>query len=447
MFWRSGAGRCLCTLAVRGDVEQNTLLVILVFSGMVIWIVMLIFQSQQDAKIQSNWEQWEARERILDANKIWQDGNARTQALERRMDMAQLEVGKCMDALREHYKQEFIKTTSIQHLKEYGASGVRWGALEAAGVCTIKQIFARRHSLTSIDGVGDVSAQRILEALERCRHDWSTRTIKIPANLTTGAEKRAARAVLVHQFYTHRLAPHIQDYRELTTPPAPPTPDKLTLKRYMGEIPYPIEAYEQFMALANPKLAVLKTLEEFEQQGLGRLTADIDRAWQAYRRECAASLRARQAGGGDLDETSPMVRQIYETEAQFEMEFLEPLIDLWGMTAKQQQRIEVKLGSGSKTLIVDQLVSDEQGLVILIESKRSIVNDQQLEDAMVQARSYALQLGFPAFMVAAPQGVWLYTLTLNQEALIAHEGDLDVLVNQSTQWRERLLKHRKPVTT
>lgn len=131
-------------------------------------------------------------------------------------------------------------------------------------------------------------------------------------------------------------------------------------------------------------------------------------------------------------------------EARFEEEFLEPLIRRWGFSTHSQYPIEVKLGSSNTLLYVDQYLSDEDGPVILIESKREIINARQLDEAMAQARSYALQLGFPAFIVASPQGLWLYKLRLNQEELVVHEADVDALVEEVEGWRELVLGHRKP---
>ncbi len=63
-------------------------------------------------------------------------------------------------------------------------------------------------------------------------------------------------------------------------------------------------------------------------------------------------------------------------------------------------------------------MSDERGPVTLFEDKLRIINDKDLQPAVDQAKSYALQLGLPSFVVAAPEGLWLYSLDRHLEKLV-----------------------------
>jgi hypothetical protein len=42
-----------------------------------------------------------------------------------------------------------------------------------------------------------------------------------------------------------------------------------------------------------------------------------------------------------------------------------------------------------------------------------------LEPAVDQAKSYALLLGLPSFVVASPEGMWVYALDKAQEKLVS----------------------------
>jgi hypothetical protein len=71
---------------------------------------------------------------------------------------------------------------------------------------------------------------------------------------------------------------------------------------------------------------------------------------------------------------------------------------------------------------VDLLVSDTHGPLTLFENKLRILNDQDRDLAAEQARSYALTLGLPSFVVASPEGLWIYALQSNQATLQRHLG-------------------------
>ena len=60
---------------------------------------------------------------------------------------------------------------------------------------------------------------------------------------------------------------------------------------------------------------------------------------------------------------------------------------------------------------------DEAGPLTLFEDKLRILNDQALARARDQGKSYALMLGLPSFVVAAPEGLWIYALQGNREEL------------------------------
>lgn len=48
-----------------------------------------------------------------------------------------------------------------------------------------------------------------------------------------------------------------------------------------------------------------------------------------------------------------------------------------------------------------------------------IISDNELQEAVNQAKSYALMLGLPSFVIASPEGCKLYSLERNNETLIS----------------------------
>jgi hypothetical protein len=67
---------------------------------------------------------------------------------------------------------------------------------------------------------------------------------------------------------------------------------------------------------------------------------------------------------------------------------------------------------------IDFLVSDGAGLLTLFENKLRVATEQQLQKAVDQAKSYALMLGLPSFVVASPEGLRLYSLSQAEETLV-----------------------------
>ena len=68
-------------------------------------------------------------------------------------------------------------------------------------------------------------------------------------------------------------------------------------------------------------------------------------------------------------------------------------------------------------------MSDGEGPVTLFENKFRIINDRDLAPVIDQAKSYALLLGLPSFVVASPEGMRFYSLNRNQEKLIKLPAD------------------------
>lgn len=408
-----------------------------------VWVVVMLCATGVWSVISVRWLQSPSRSRLTDAHKRWVDYTSRIEGLESRLEASSHREDRARRALWEERYDAFLAGTPIHQLKKYGASGVRWGALESAGVKNLEQLFARRDELVSIEGVGGVTASRVGEALDRLHLEWRDKKVQIPTRLASRTESNAARAVLEHELYSKQVRPEFRRYKQQgPEPERPPSIGWFNIAVGLGSVSYPVSDYELFVERVASRSDGLVALEKLEREGRQDIKDNLIKRWASYTREAPSSPRATRASHEVPN--APLVRRVYETEAQFEEEFLEPLIAAWGLTTRAQHSVDVKLGSTRTTLYVDQYVSDQKGPVILIESKRAITGKRQLADAMAQARSYALQLGFPGFMVAAPEGLWLYSLSLNQEELVAHEANIEALTTEVARWRALVLEHRKP---
>lgn len=129
---------------------------------------------------------------------------------------------------------------------------------------------------------------------------------------------------------------------------------------------------------------------------------------------------AASATGVRLLRTSPGEM----TEKDFEDTVLLPLLGQlgWqlGKSLDRQIEMPIKVGSGRPILARADIVGYNGPLgsdvAIVVESKRSIRNSAELEQAMLQAESYAGKLRCTRFAVAAPQGIWVYKMTFPNQS-------------------------------
>lgn len=108
---------------------------------------------------------------------------------------------------------------------------------------------------------------------------------------------------------------------------------------------------------------------------------------------------------------------LFTSEADFEDEVVVPLLQQWRVRYHQQYPCHFHLGSQDYHGRIDFYVSDERGPLTLFEDKLQIRTEAELLKAVNQAKSYSLMLGLPSFVVAAPEGLWLYSLNRHEPQL------------------------------
>jgi hypothetical protein len=133
----------------------------------------------------------------------------------------------------------------------------------------------------------------------------------------------------------------------------------------------------------------------------------------------------------------------FESEAHFEDEVIEPLLKRWNLDYQRQYRSRFRFGSQDHFGIIDFYVSDGRGPITLVESKFRILDENDLKEATDQGKSYALMLGLACFVVASPEGLWVYSLNRHKESLETHIS-LDQLEARDEEIRSTLLKLKLP---
>lgn len=97
-------------------------------------------------------------------------------------------------------------------------------------------------------------------------------------------------------------------------------------------------------------------------------------------------------------------------EERFEDAVLLPLLQGWGLSVQRQVACPLPGQNAAQRGRIDLLVfaADQSHPLTLIESKRQIRSNADLQQAARQAAAYARSLGLASFVVAAPRGLWMY---------------------------------------
>ena len=140
---------------------------------------------------------------------------------------------------------------------------------------------------------------------------------------------------------------------------------------------------------------------------------------------------------------TPQYTGNFALEADFEKQVIAPLLKRWGFGPKPQYGFRYRTSSDYHIGLVDFLVSDQGEPLTLFEDKLRIVNDEELQPCVDQAKTYALLLALPSFVVASPQGMWLYALDGDQERLIKPITTAGTHKQQEDEFKSLLQQQRK----
>ena len=101
-------------------------------------------------------------------------------------------------------------------------------------------------------------------------------------------------------------------------------------------------------------------------------------------------------------------------EDAFERAVIVPLIEGWGWRYTRQAGCKVAGRRGRGRIAFLVVAADGAPPVTLFENKRLITSQREALKAAVQAQGYAEALAVPSFVVAAPAGMWGYSLLAGQ---------------------------------
>ncbi len=117
------------------------------------------------------------------------------------------------------------------------------------------------------------------------------------------------------------------------------------------------------------------------------------------------------------------------TEEVFEETVIVPLLQKWGWHYTRQAPCPLPTSKGVRGRIDFLAYLNANEPLTLFENKRQIVSHYELQQAVVQARTYAVALNVGSFVVAAPSGMWVHSLRGKRAALAGMFSSLDLHTN------------------
>lgn len=107
----------------------------------------------------------------------------------------------------------------------------------------------------------------------------------------------------------------------------------------------------------------------------------------------------------------------YAVKEEFGQKVVEPLLHGWAFAFEARYRCQCPLGRQNYPGHVDYLVRDAVGPITLFETQTHLLTEADQQAAAERVRPYALLLGLPTFVLAAPEGLWLYAVQRGEAAL------------------------------
>lgn len=100
--------------------------------------------------------------------------------LQKERASAKSRLRSAADQYAVEWRSRLLRDLPAESLRAIGAENVRWSALETAGVKSLADLPRRKGALTRIQGVGEVSAERLIESADRAEEALATLPIPPP---------------------------------------------------------------------------------------------------------------------------------------------------------------------------------------------------------------------------------------------------------------------------
>ena len=359
-------------------------------------------------------EAWRA---VMGAEKAVRE---RVEAVVARVRRDEQEFAVATRRYEEGYVSDLLRRRPIRELRPRMSVSMSWAALERAGIRNLEQFLAFRGDFQQIHGIGEARGRALWRAQRELREEMNQTTLPMPTVRSPGSPQFdvVSRVVRVVDLRT-RVRPQLEVVEEKMEAIRAERPSWLGVRRrfWLGDRTELrqalVDVVEEYRELGSRDVEELEAREE--RAGIGsscveELTEQYGERQEVARRIIDSATRRTVRGAvRPVGAAAIRAAEGFENEEDFCDRGLEPLIEKLGYQFQREFTIKRRIGSREQTMYVDFLLLDDRGNKVgILEAKRSIRTDRQLDDARQQALSYALFKELRPMMVAAPQGLWLY---------------------------------------
>ncbi len=354
----------------------------------------------------------------------------------------------------ETYISRHLRRRPIRDLRPYVSVSMSWSALERAGVSNLEQFLKFRGDFQRLRGIGDARARGLRVARAELKHEMETTSLPMPTIRRPGTLEFdvVSQMVRVVELRT-QVRPRLEKMEEKLEEIRRERPGVFEVRRRFW-LDDREQLCRQLASCRDSYEAVgADTLARLEQSareaGVG--TEEVEEIVEIYgeyqdvakRVIDSASRRPVRGAVRPVGRPALQAAEGFDDEEDFCDRGLEPLVGKMGYRHHREFTIKRRIGSQERTLYVDFMLLDEQGRkVAVLEAKRSIRSDRQLDDARQQALSYALFKELRPMMVAAPEGLWLYERR-GQETRFCAKYEMDEAYAKVGELRERIEMMRR----
>ncbi len=318
---------------------------------------------------------------------------AQVETSERALERRRRALQRAIQKRRPQYLRQLIETSEPEVLKPFGADRVRWDLLREAGVLTLRDLKRKPQAeLEKIPGIGEKSAERLVEALAQFERDSLERPLPAPEpELTTKQDRRVAKEVLRLVETQALLAPVIDAAREVEDRAAR---EGRPLEKRLGFWGWLFRREQRELdSLTQASRELATELNASAAEVSGELVTQLDRAEVAARNDWKVD-DLRQAYAKDLPQAGALVGDVQRPRPRF-----------------RRSASPVVAPLRRSTMSITLRRYQEFGTRFLLERERTILGDEMGLGKTIQSLAAMAQIAAEReggwFVVVAPASLLL----------------------------------------
>ncbi len=354
--------------------------------------------------------------RLIDAEK---SVKKRLKRVDREIKGAERRMRDAANTYENGYVRRLLRRRPIRDLKPYVSVSMSWSALANAGITDLEKFMSFRGNFRQLRGIGESRSQALRQARRKLSEELAESTLPMPTLRGPGTlEYEVVTTALRSARLYGTVRPKMEKVEQRQEELKQFRPGSLGVrwKHWFGDregLQNQLrDCVDEFTPLADQEAPQLEQMVhdtgmDDDYDRLGELYQEHEQTVKkllnrSTKRDVRGALRPVGAAAMRAAEG-------FDDEEDFCDRALEPLVAKLGYNHRREHTITRRIGSREKSMYVDFFLLDEYNRPLaVLEAKRNIRTDRELEDARKQGLSYALFEEVKPVLVAAPEGLWVY---------------------------------------